>query len=152
MSETIFEALREDHDRQRRLIEQLAQTEGDSEERRSLFDALKSELAHHAAAEERHFYVPLIDSDLTQEKARHSIAEHHEIDELVDELESMDMANGGWLKRARHLFERVEHHLEEEEHEVFQLAGKALTEAQKRRLATDYTAAMKDARADAAHD
>jgi hypothetical protein len=151
MSQNIFEALREDHERQRALVDKLSRTEGDSEERREFFDALKRELSCHAAAEERHFYVPLIGADLTQEKARHSVAEHHEIDELIEELEDMDMASSGWLNRAKHLFERVEHHLEEEEHEVFQMAGKALNEAQKTSLARDYAKSMKEFRAETAH-
>ena len=150
MSQTIFEALRDDHDRQRALVRQLGDTQGDSPRRQALFAELKHELSSHAAAEERHFYVPLIDSDLTQDKARHSIAEHHELDQLVDELEAMDMAGSGWLNRARTLFERIEHHLLEEEREVFQLAGKALDESDKHRLASDYRSAMEASRKEAA--
>jgi len=135
---TIFEALREDHELQRALIRQLARTEGDSSTRRRLFETLKLELSAHAAAEERHFYLPLFESDLSQDKARHGVAEHHELEELVEELESIDMASSAWLKRARHLFERIEHHLAEEEHEFFPLAGKVLAEPSKARLAQDY--------------
>lgn len=135
---TIFEALREDHELQRALIRQLTRTEGDSVTRRRLFDTLKLELSAHAAAEERHFYVPLFESDMTQDQARHGVAEHHELDELVEELDGMDMASSGWLKRARHLFERVEHHLAEEEREFFPLAGKVLAERSKTTLAKDY--------------
>ena len=53
---TIFEALRHDHDEQRRLLERVAATEGDSEERRELFEQLRVELEAHAAIEERVFY------------------------------------------------------------------------------------------------
>lgn len=142
MSSNIFEALRQDHEVQRTLIRQLAETQGDSPDRRRLFEQLRHALQAHAAAEERCFYVPLIDSDLTQDKARHSVAEHNEIDELLAELEDMDMSSSGWLNRARHLFERVEHHLAEEEQEVFQLAGKALDESSKRSLAREYQREM----------
>lgn len=98
---TVFEALRADHDVQRGLVASLVDTSGDSASRRRLFDKLKAELTAHAAAEERHFYVPLMQDDLTIEKARHSIAEHHELDELVEELESTDMGSAGWLATAR---------------------------------------------------
>lgn len=135
---TIFEALRADHDVQRGLVASLLETSGDSASRRRLFDKLKAELAAHAAAEERHFYVPLMQDDLTIEKARHSVAEHHELDELVEALESTDMSSAGWLATARKLEHRVLHHLEEEEREVFQLAGKALDATQKKKLATAY--------------
>ncbi|MEO2104379.1 MAG: hemerythrin domain-containing protein [Actinomycetota bacterium] len=139
---TIFEALRESHQTQRTLLDQLVKTHGDSDGRRELFDRLKAELEHHALAEERHFYVPLMEHDLTQEKSRHSVAEHHEMDELVEELESTDMSSPGWIATARTLKERVEHHLDEEEQEVFQMAGKALTDTQKAQLATKYRAHM----------
>lgn len=42
----IFEALRESHDQQRHLSEQLVQTSGDSDERQQLFDALKMNCMH----------------------------------------------------------------------------------------------------------
>ena len=87
---------------------------------------------------------------MTQEQARHGIAEHHELDELIEELDGMDMSSPGWLLRARHLFERVDHHLAEEEHKVFQLAGKVLNDRQKARLGGTYREAMKEARGDRA--
>ena len=139
---TIFEALRADHDVQRGLVRDLVATEGASASRKRLFENLKVELAAHAAAEERCFYVPLMQHDLTIEKARHSVAEHHELDELVEALESTDMSSPSWLKTARDLEHRLIHHVDEEEQEVFQLAGKALTDAEKSSLAGDYESEM----------
>ena len=120
---TIFEELRKDHDKQRTLVDLVVKTKGDSEGRRELLDNLRKALQSHESAEEKHFYVPLMQADLTQEKARHSIAEHHEMDELLDELEQTDFSSSGWLATAEKLRERVLHHLDEEEHEVFQMAG-----------------------------
>lgn len=142
----IFESIREDHETQRTLADLLAKTSGDSEGRDELFRKLKHELQIHADAEERHFYKPLISEDLTQEKARHSIAEHHEIDELIEKLEETDYSDPGWLVTAKTLKEQVEHHLDEEEHEVFQMAGKVLSEDEKISLGKDYRAAMKENR------
>jgi uncharacterized damage-inducible protein DinB len=138
----IFEALRESHDKQRRLLAALTDTHGDSDKRESLFAAVKAELAHHAAAEERYFYVPLMEYDQTQEKARHSVAEHHEIDELVETLEQTDYSSPGWLSSAQKLQHLVTHHLDEEEQEVFQAAGKRLTSDEKTQLARDYEQMM----------
>lgn len=135
---TIFEAIRADHDTQRRLIELLEKTEGDSEGRRELWDRLKAELEAHAGAEERHFYIPLMEHDLTQEHARHSIAEHHELDEAVAELDATLMSSPQWLRLAKELGERLRHHLDEEEAEIFPVAGKALSDAEKDELAEHY--------------
>lgn len=138
----IFEALREDHDIQRSLLNELVETSGDTANRKYLFEKLKQELEIHADAEERFLYIPLIKHDSTQEKARHSIAEHHEIDELIARLEETEFSSTGWLTIARSLKDKVEHHLEEEEYEVFQMAGKALSEKEKKTLAEKYNRDM----------
>ena len=139
---TIFDALTDDHDKQRELVAALVATSGDSEERRRIFDELRLELAAHARHEERHFYVPLMQHDLTQAKARHSVAEHQELDELIERLDGYDRTAPRWLQTAEELAHRLDHHLTEEEREVFPLAGKALAEAEKTDLAADYRAAM----------
>ena len=146
---TIFEALRADHETQRTLADLLTKTKGDSDGRNELFARLKRELEAHAGAEERYFYVPLMEHDLTQEKARHSVAEHKELDDLVEKLEEYDMSGSQWLQTAEELAHLLTHHLDEEEQEVFQLAGKALSEAEKTSLAGEYDADMKRRRADA---
>ncbi len=140
----IFEELRADHQKQRTLVDILIKTHGNSEGRQEIFEKLKNELQTHAKAEERNFYVPLMTHDLTQEKSRHSVAEHHEMDELIEELENTDMSSPGWVATAKKLGEQVHHHLDEEEHEVFQLAGKALTEKQKEDLAKSYRKSMEE--------
>lgn len=134
----IFEALRLSHETQRALATQILQTQGDSPERTRLYREFRHELAAHAAAEERCFYSPLIAFDETMAQARHGMAEHHEMDELVAELDKMEFSSPGWLAHFRKLHDKVFHHLEDEEHAIFQLAGKVLTEAQKKSLAKDY--------------
>ena len=140
----IFESIRKDHDTQRDLLDQLVNTSGDSKLRDNIYKKLKKELEVHADAEERHFYKPLISNDMMQEKARHGIAEHHEIDEIIEKLDSTDYDSSAWLKYAKDLKEKVEHHLEDEEHTFFQLAGKVFTQKQKEELATQYKTHMSE--------
>ena len=142
----IFEAIREDHDKQRDLLSKLVKTSGDTSKRDELFEAVKKQLQVHADAEERHFYKPLISSDMMQEHARHGIAEHHEIDELIEQMEKIDYDSSAWLKIAKDLKHKVEHHLEDEEHTLFQLSGKVLTDKQKIELADKYNTYMSDHR------
>jgi hemerythrin-like domain-containing protein len=146
--ETIFEALRDDHETQRTLVSILVDTHGDSDGRREIFAKLARELRAHAAAEERYFYVPLMESDTTQEQARHSVAEHKELDDYVEQLESYDMSAPQWLLTARTLAERLVHHLDEEETEVFPVAGRVLSDADKTSLAVDYRSDMERHRND----
>ncbi|OQD42433.1 hemerythrin domain-containing protein [Croceivirga radicis] len=142
----IFEAIRKDHDVQRKLLEVLVDTSGDSKSRRDAFNTLKKELAIHADGEERHFYIPLMKVDKTQDHARHGVAEHHEIDELVEKLEKTDYSSSAWLKYAKDLQEKVTHHLADEEHSFFQLAGKVLPEKELTDLAKEYQTFISDKR------
>lgn len=143
---TIFESLRADHMIMRDLAEKLLETHGDSEARTRIYSTLKLEMMAHEKAEERYFYVPLIENDLTQEIARHSISEHHELDEYLEDLDALSFSSPAWLKLATHMVERLRHHMNEEEHEFFQLAGKALPEKSKTSLARDYAALMMEER------
>ena len=49
-----------------------------------------------------------------------------------------DLSAAEWLKTAKQLAEKLEHHLDEEEKEVFPVAGKVLTDEQKEQLAAEY--------------
>jgi hemerythrin superfamily protein len=134
----IFEALRLSHDTQRALAARIVAAEPGSAEREDLYRELKRELAAHAAAEERCFYLPLIEHDSSMGQARHGMAEHHEMDELVKELDELGIGSAKWGSKFGELRHKVEHHLEDEEHAIFQLAGKVLGERQKTSLAKDY--------------
>lgn len=146
MATTIFETLRADHDRQRALLDKLEQTEGASDQRNTLFAELTSELGDHATLEEKYFYSELMRVDMTIDKARHSVAEHKELDDRIEALEELDHSNPQWLVQLKELKHRVLHHLEEEEQEVFQLAGKVLDEKQKTAFATAYHDEMDERR------
>jgi hypothetical protein len=138
----IFEALRKDHDKQRALVKLLLDTQGDSEVRQTYYQQLKTELALHAKAEERHFYAPLMQADETIKMSRHGVAEHHQMDKLVAELDDTDMSTPQWLTNFKQLAEKIEHHLAEEEQEFFQQAGKALSDEEKTQLAKEYQQEM----------
>ncbi|WP_433770034.1 hemerythrin domain-containing protein [Pseudomonas putida] len=134
----IFEALRESHERQRTYAKALIKTSGDTPERVDAYQQLKAELQAHAIAEERHFYIPLMEFDNGVDLSRHAIAEHHEMDEMMEELDETEMSSPAWLVTAKKLSEKVHHHLEEEEQKFFQMAGKLLDDKQKETLANQY--------------
>lgn len=134
----IFEALRESHDRQRRYADALVETHGDSEERVEAYKQLKAELQAHETAEERFFYIPLMQYDNGVDLSRHAISEHHEMDEMMEELDETEMSSPSWLATAKKLSEKVHHHLKEEEQKFFQSAGKLLDDKQKQSLAREY--------------
>lgn len=139
----IFEALRQSHEQQRALAAQLIQTSGDTPERRDLFERLKNELFAHAVGEDRYFYIPLMMTDSGLNITRHALSEHHQMDELLEQLTAMELSHPSWLIIAKKLSEIVHHHLKEEEHGFFQQAGKILDEEQKEMLAIQYLAEYK---------
>ena len=134
----IYERLIEDHGKQRGLSGGIGQTEGDSAERRRLFQAFKQEVETHAAIEEQVFYAELMSHAEGQEQARHSVTEHGEASTLIEELEELDMASSGWLNKFNKLREELEHHVDEEEKEVFPLARKLISESRAKELGAEF--------------
>ncbi|MET0329282.1 MAG: hemerythrin domain-containing protein [Luteimonas sp.] len=138
MPETIYDALRESHERQRSLCRKLLRAPPHSARRIELFTDLRIELAAHAAAEERFLYAPILMHDAGLDAARHALHEHHEMDELVDDLQVVDHTGAAWMAKAKRLSEKVHHHLREEERKFFQVSGKLLNDTQKARAAQRY--------------
>lgn len=124
----IYDVILEEHEHHRTLMRQLSETEGDSKERRDIYAQLRVELEAHAAAEEQTFYAALIAEEDGQDKARHSIVEHNTITKHIEELDELEFSSTGWLNKFNTLRHSVEHHLEEEEGEIFDRARQVLPE------------------------
>jgi hypothetical protein len=136
----IFHALKVSHENQRELSARLLASKPATEERAHVFEELKRELSAHETAEERCFYVPLFEHDQSVDLSRHAIAEHHEMDEMVEHLEQVDPHAAEWQECCRKLCDKIEHHLNEEEQKFFPQAGEVLSDEQKTRLGLDYEA------------
>ncbi|QIG78455.1 hemerythrin domain-containing protein [Stakelama tenebrarum] len=136
----IFDDLKRDHDRQRVLLKQLEETHGDTAERRDLFEKLRLELQAHAAAEEESLYATMLACPDLRDEARHSVSEHKEIDDYLGELVETDMASGAWLQKFKEMKHRYEHHIDEEEEEMFPAAAKQLSDKAEERLAKVFEA------------
>lgn len=134
----LFNALLESHETQRSICRRLLAAIGEPSQRKPIFEELKAELAAHETAEERMFYVPLIAHDETVDAARHGIAEHHEMDEMVEELDQMDDGSAQWLETVGKLIHRIEHHLKDEEEQFFPQAREVLSRKQVRDLGEPY--------------
>jgi hypothetical protein len=124
----IFGRLVEDHDRHRALLAMIEQTHGASADRLKLFEELVHELKAHAAAEEQALWSTVLREPETTDFARHAIAEHKEIDDMLADLAARDMSSPGWLRRFAGLKEEYLHHIREEEQEQFVAAEGQLSE------------------------
>ena len=130
----IFNELKQDHDRHRKMLDELVKTEGDSADRTKMFAAFKKEVSAHANAEEQSLYAEMLERPDLQDKGRHSVAEHKEIDDYLEDLEDTDMSSSGWLVTFKKLKHRYEHHIDEEENEIFTAAQEDLSEAKSESL------------------
>ncbi|WP_068076808.1 hemerythrin domain-containing protein [Novosphingobium lentum] len=126
--EDIFDRLRADHDKHRDLLARLEQTSGETPERHALFEEFTLEAKGHAAAEEQALYSTVLRKPPLTACGRHSVAEHHEIEEMLNDLAATPMDTGGWLTKFRGVKDKYLHHIKEEETEMFPKFRKQLTE------------------------
>lgn len=118
-ADDIFARLKLDHDKHRALLDKLLAAGSGSPERQSLFVELTKELKAHAAAEEQALYSTMLRKPPTTADTRHSVAEHHEIEEALNDLAATDMGSSEWQAKFEKLDHRYRHHIDEEEEEHF---------------------------------
>jgi len=113
---------------QHRLVEKLfAQFEDtdDDGEKRALFDEIADNLAVHTAIEERFFY-PAVRARQTEEELEEAYDEHLDAKKIiVDALDNPDAP--GFDGKVAALKGAIEHHVEEEEDELFPSVRKLMT-------------------------
>ena len=128
----IFADLKADHDRHRAMLARLARA--DCADRAALFEAFRVEVSAHAAAEEESLYATMLARPGLRDEARHSVAEHKEIDDFFGALTDLDPDSVEWTARFGEMRHRYEHHIDEEEEEMFPAAAKDLSAAEQDRL------------------
>ena len=129
----IFADLKKDHDLHRKLLRQIA--EADDRERTSLFERFRVEVSAHAAAEEESLYAAMLAKPDLRDEARHSVSEHKEVDDYLGELADLDAGSDEWMRKFAEMRHRYEHHIDEEEEDMFPAASEDLPEGEKQRLA-----------------
>lgn len=143
-----FELLKKDHEKVSGIFQKLEETtERAVKTREELFTQLKTELDVHAKIEEQIFYPAIKEADATREITLEAFEEHHVIKALLSELESLDKTDERWTAKLKVLKENVEHHVEEEEGEMFKNARKVLSEEQINTLGSRMEAAKKEEKA-----
>lgn len=137
-SAQIFADLRADHDRHRDLLSRIADAKG--EERSRLFEQFRVEVTAHAAAEEESLYATMLAKPDLRDDARHSVSEHKEIDDFFGELADLDSDGDDWMEKFGEMRHRYEHHIDEEEEEMFPAAAGDLSDEETARLAKVFEA------------
>ncbi|TCM16447.1 hemerythrin HHE cation binding domain-containing protein [Novosphingobium sp. PhB165] len=143
----VFGRLVEDHDRHRALLAMIEATNGADEERHALFEELVRELKSHAAAEEQALWSTVLRNPETTEFARHAVAEHKQIDKMLDDLAARDMGKRKWMERFGDLKEEYLHHIREEEQEQFVESAKILSDADRQHMRAVFERRKKEEKA-----
>lgn len=124
-----FTVIKDDHDRFRTMFREY-EAKGDTAYKGKLDLATRifAELAAHETMEEEIFY-PAVRENATKEGVEivlEGYEEHHVANLLIDELKALDTEDESYDAKFKVLTENVEHHIDEEEEELFPEAKKAL--------------------------
>jgi hemerythrin-like domain-containing protein len=130
-----IELLLEDHRRFRRLMSELEPTtERAVKTRGELFADLKRQLIAHETIEEEIFYPTLKEHPKAREIVLEGYEEHHVVDLLLGELSELAVDDESWGAKAKVMIENVEHHLEEEEGDMFKKARQVFDDGELQQL------------------
>lgn len=103
--------------------------DGADDERQELFEQIADRLAAHATIEEKFFY-PSIKSEGTEDIVRESLEEHLSVKRLIADLLDLEPDDEAFDAKMQVLREQIEHHVEEEEEEMFKQVRKECSKEQ----------------------
>ena len=115
--------LKSDHEKVKRILAELEPTtERAVKTRGELFARLKSELTVHEIIEEEIFYPTLKQHPKAKEIVLEGYEEHDVVNILMGELDGMEPTDERFGPKVTVMAENIEHHIEEEEGEMFEKA------------------------------
>jgi hemerythrin superfamily protein len=131
-----LELLKFDHETVNKMFSSLLLTSSaDKAKREEMFGALKDALIRHAHAEEKVFYPPLREKEESHDIVEEGINEHHVMEDRLNKIAAIPMDSDDWLDAVESLKECVQHHVREEEGEIFPKAQRLLGDDELERMA-----------------
>jgi hypothetical protein len=123
--------LKADHDTLKKLLAQLeSTTERGVKTRQELFATIRDELTVHEVIEEEIFYPELKAHPKARDLVLEGYEEHNVVDTLIGELAALPVDHETWGAKAKVMQENIEHHIEEEEGEMFKQARAVFDEGE----------------------
>jgi hypothetical protein len=120
--------LKQDHDKVKKMLaEGESTTERGEKTRAELLARLKHELEIHERMEEEVFYPALKEHPRARELALEGYEEHHVVDTILAELERTPPGDEQWTAKFKVAKENLEHHIEEEEGDMFKATRQAFS-------------------------
>lgn len=127
-----IQLLTDDHNRVRKMLAELEKSDG--AKRKDAFGQVFEALTVHELIEEEIFYPALREHPRAKDLVLESYVEHDVVDRLLGELKQMRPDDELWDAKCQVMTENLEHHLEEEESELFKKARQAFDEDELERL------------------
>jgi hemerythrin superfamily protein len=123
-----LDLIKDDHDRLKKMFKR-ALAADDAGTRSELLHQIRAELVAHERMEEDIFYPALRDaSEKAKDIVLEGYEEHHVIDLILDEMFTVPEDADQWSAKLKVLHENLEHHIEEEEGEMFKRARKSMSQ------------------------
>jgi len=123
----LLEVIHSQHEMVKGLFQKIEETEN-KKEKEKLFTQLKDNLIPHMKGEEKYFYPALEEKEENKEDVLEAIEEHHAAKLFLREIDGMSPESERWDAKISVLKEMVEHHVEEEEGNIFKQAREILSE------------------------
>jgi iron-sulfur cluster repair protein YtfE (RIC family) len=117
--------LKQDHQKAAAMMDQIESAGGEPSVK-ATFNQLKQALTLHTQIEETIFYPALRNNDETSDQISESFDEHQEVKDLLADLSGLQAGNKEFMSLMADLRASVEHHVEEEENELFPKAQEIL--------------------------
>ena len=112
--------LKRDHDKVKKILGELdATTERGVKTREELFTKVKAELQVHEAIEEEILYPALKEHPKSRDLVLEAYEEHNVVDTVMAEIDELPYDDERWGAKLTVMKENLEHHIEEEEGEMF---------------------------------
>ena len=127
--------LKQDHEDVKKMLSELDDTtERAVKTREQTFTKLKGDLEVHEAIEEEIFYPALKDHPKTKDIALEGYEEHHVVDTVMGEMLDLSVSDETWTAKFAVMKENLEHHIEEEEDDMFKKARQVMDQAELKEL------------------
>jgi iron-sulfur cluster repair protein YtfE (RIC family) len=113
-----LELLKADHEKVNSLFEQVKATEGERQHKQ-LYKKIKTELETHMFIEEKVFYPTLRKQEDFKDDVLEAVEEHLQAKTLIRDMDRLADGNERFDAKLQVLMDNIEHHVEEEEQELF---------------------------------
>ena len=129
----VLTILRKDHAAVRSLFNKYGQTGKSSYQKKlQLFEQIRRELQIHSRAEEEIFYpaIKAVNGAESRKLVLEALNEHKAVEELLIQITRLKPTDKSFDENMETLFENVDHHVEQEEGELFQFVEENCSEEQ----------------------